>query len=143
MVLVEEVPEDVLLQEGEKDSDFETDSNASDASSIFSDDEDDFSPADETLYERLVALKDIVPPQTRSKAHARYVAAKSWTWWGLQGAGSIGWVVSTTALLIVLPLALATEDEHKIVQQEREMQAQTYGQQQVSRTSDSRIEWKC
>lgn len=135
MVLVEEVPEDILLQEGEKESDFETDSNASDASSIFSDDEEDLL-ADESLYDRLVALKDIVPPTTRNKAHARYVSAKTWTWWSLQSAGSVAWWVSTSALLIGLPLALAIDDEHKVVQQEREMQMQNYGQQQVRREDE-------
>jgi import receptor subunit TOM22 len=130
MVVVEEVPEEQQLREGERDSDFETDSNASDVSSVFSDD-DDFTPADESLYDRVVALKDIVPPQTRSAVHARFVAAKSWTWWSLQSAGSVAWWVSTSALLVGLPLALAIEDETRVVQQERELQLQSSGQQQV------------
>jgi hypothetical protein len=50
MVLVEEVPEDVQLRDDEHESDFETDSNVSEVSA-FSDD-DDFSPADETIYDR-------------------------------------------------------------------------------------------
>jgi len=129
MVLVEEVPEEVLLREGERDSDFETDSNASDVSSVFSDD-DDFI-ADESIYERIVALKDIVPPQTRTKVHARFSATKNSALWGVFSAGSVAWWVSTSALLVGLPLALAIEDEMKIVQQERELQMQSAGQQQV------------
>jgi len=134
MVLVEEVPEEVLLREGERDSDFETDSNASDVSSVFSDD-DDFI-ADETVYERIVALKDIVPPQTRTKLHARVSSTKNWALWGIFSAGSVAWWVSTSALLVGLPLALAIEDEMKIVQQERELQMQTAGQQQVRRARE-------
>ena len=132
MVLVEEVPEEVLLQEGENESDFETDSNVSDTSSIFSDNDDDFSPDKETLYDRLAALKDIVPPQTRTSLSATYHSASAWTWWGVAGAGTVAWWVSTSALLVGLPLALAIEDETRVVQQEREMQMQSAGQQQVS-----------
>jgi import receptor subunit TOM22 len=120
MVLVEEVPEDVLLS-GERDSDFETDSEASD---------DGFDP-NETIYERVVALKDIVPPTTRVQAAERLEQTKSWVYWSLQKAGSVAWIVSTSALLVGLPLALAIEDEARIAQQEKEMQMQTQGQQQV------------
>lgn len=137
MVLVEEVPEEVLLREGEHESDFETDSNASEADSIFSD--EDFSPVDETLYERIAALKDIVPPQTRSKVAFTYRQASSSTWWGFQSAGTLAWWVSTSALLVGLPLALAIEDETRVVQQEREMQMQSAGQQQVSRINEMKL----
>ena len=130
MVLVEEVPEDVLLKEGEQGSDWETDSATSEASSSLSDDED-FSPADEGLYDRLVALKDIIPPQTRSSLVATYQSTKEWAWWSVQSAGSVAWWVSTSALLVGLPLALAIEDETRVVQQERELQMQSAGQQQV------------
>ena len=136
MVLVEEVPEESFLNEGERESDFETDSNASDIS-----DDDDFSPEGETVYDRLVALKDIIPPQTRSTLALNYSAAKSWAAWGLQKSGSLAWIVSTSALL-GLPLALAIEDETRIVQQEKELQAQSQGQQQVSSSADSRADEK-
>jgi len=130
MVQVEEVPEEVLLKEGERESDFETDSNPSDRLSE-GDFEDDFSPEDETIYDRIVALKDIIPPQTRSTLNLNYALAKNWLYWGFQKSGTLAWVVSTSALLVGLPLALAIEDETRIVQQEKEMQAQSQGQQQV------------
>jgi import receptor subunit TOM22 len=129
MVLVEEVPEEILLREGEREEDFVSDSD-SDAGSIFSDLSDDFTP-DETIYERLVALRDIVPPHTRSNIHKKYETTKSWTWTIGQKAASLAWMLTTSALLVGLPLALAIEDEGRIVQQEREMQMQNAGQQQV------------
>lgn len=131
MVLVEEVPEDILLS-GERDSDFETDSNVSEIAS------DDGFDANETIYERVVALKDIVPPTTRVKAAERYEQTKDWVYWSLQKAGSVAWIVSTSALLVGLPLALAIEDEARITQQEKEMQMQSQGQQQVCVRSDPR-----
>lgn len=94
--------------------------------------EDEFNPSEETIYDRVVALKDIVPPQTRSALVVNYARTKSWLEWGLGQAGNIAWIVSTSALLVGLPLALAIEDETRITQQEREMQMQSQGQQQVS-----------
>jgi hypothetical protein len=41
------------------------------------------------------------------------------------------WIVTTSALLVGLPLALSLEDESKIVAQEKEQYAQQYGAQQV------------
>lgn len=132
VVVVEEVrdeaAEEVVLQEGENESDFETDSEVS---STISDD-DDFNLADESLYDRVAALKDIVPPQTRSSLYNKYKSTTGWAWWGIQSAGSLAWLVSTSALLVGLPLALAIEDEARVVAQEKEMQMQSAGQQQVS-----------
>ncbi|WVQ80218.1 hypothetical protein IAT38_002323 [Cryptococcus sp. DSM 104549] len=126
VVVVEEVRdeavEEVTLQEGEEESDFETDSEASD---------DDFNIADETLSERIAALKDIVPPVTRENLYRKYKTTAGWAWWSVQSAGTIAWWVSTSALLVGLPLALAIEDEGKVIAQEREMQMQSAGQQQL------------
>lgn len=139
MVLVEEVPEDILLQENEHESDFETDSEASSISPLDEkyaleelDDDDDFSPADETLYDRFVALKDMIPPQTRLAIESSLESTRSWSAWGLSSTLKVGWWFSTSALLVAMPLLLAVEDEAKIMSQEREMQMQAQGQQQVS-----------
>lgn len=127
MVQVEEVRDEALFA-GERESDFETDSNISDEDY---DSEDEFVPDEETIYDRVVALKDIVPPQTRSALVANYAKSRQWIEWGVGQAGNIAWIVSVSALLVGLPLALAIEDETRITQQEREMQMQSQGQQQV------------
>ena len=46
--------------------------------------------------------------------------------------GNIVWVLTTSALLIALPLGLALEDEAKLVAQEKEMFEQQQGTQGVS-----------
>lgn len=137
MVQVEEVAEHQQQQQTrapaeDRDSDYETDSNVSDAVSEVSDDDDYFDPNAESIYDRVVALKDIVSPHTRSQWAQTLETAQTWALKGWFGAGSVAWVVSTSALLVGLPLALAIEDETRIVQQEREMQMQSQGQQQVS-----------
>jgi import receptor subunit TOM22 len=140
MVQVEEVADTQAraqtAQTEEWQTDAETESNASDISDI-SDDDDFFDPNSESIYDRVVALKDIVSPKTRSSLSRTLESAQAWASWGWFSAGSVAWVVSTSALLVGLPLALAIEDETRIVQQEREMQMQSQGQQQVSYGLDS------
>ena len=82
----------------------------------------------------------MVPPQTRSQVHSTYAKTKGWAWWSVQGAGTVAWWITTSALLVALPLTLALEDEARVVQQEREMQMQTAGQQQVSHGHELRAD---
>jgi len=86
---------------------------------------------DETLYDRLTALVDIVPPTTRHTISTRVSKATSLIKRGGKIVGNIVWVVTTSALLVGLPLALSLEDEAKIVAQEQEMMAQQQGAQQM------------
>jgi import receptor subunit TOM22 len=86
---------------------------------------------DESLYERLTALRDIVPPSTRHSIASTVSSTASFFKKGGKILGNIVWIVTTSALLVGLPLALSLEDEAKIVAQEKEMLAQQQGAQQV------------
>jgi len=88
-------------------------------------------PESESLYERIVALVDIVPPQTRHTISSRLSKTTSLLTQGGKVVGNLVWIVTTSALLVGLPLALILEDEAKIVQEERNMQAQQQGQQML------------
>ncbi|KAJ3475189.1 hypothetical protein NLI96_g11999 [Meripilus lineatus] len=87
--------------------------------------------AEESLYQRLTALIDIVPPTTRQKISSRVSKSASVLKTTSKVLGNLIWVVTTSALLVGLPLALSLEDEAKIVAQEKEMLAQQQGAQQV------------
>ena len=87
---------------------------------------------DESLFDRIVALVDIVPPTTRHSISSRISKTASFAKRGSKIIGNIVWVVTTSALLVALPLALSLEDEAKIVAQEKEMMEQQQGAQQVS-----------
>jgi import receptor subunit TOM22 len=89
------------------------------------------SPADESLLDRIAALKDIVPPSTRHSLAVKVSKTASFFKRTTKFAGNAIWVVTTSALLIGLPLALILEDEAKVVAQENEMLAQQQGAQQV------------
>ncbi|KIJ64482.1 hypothetical protein HYDPIDRAFT_111807 [Hydnomerulius pinastri MD-312] len=87
--------------------------------------------ADETFYDRLSALVDIVPPTTRHNISTKISKTTSFVKKTGKVVGNIVWIVTTSALLVGLPLALSLEDEAKIVAQEREMLAQQQGAQQM------------
>lgn len=81
----------------DRDEDY---SDISDNESIISDDSDNY--ADETLAERIIALKEIVPPQYRpyfSSFATKSVGAVEWTL-------KAGWIVTTSALFFASPLAI-------------------------------------
>lgn len=130
-VTVEEViDEDQQFTNGaaeDRDSDYEDESDDDNVSVSSAGTVDD-----ETLYERIVALRDIVSPTTRRSISGYVSSGKSWATWATRSAGTVAWIVTTSALLVGLPLALAMEDEVRIVQQEKELQMQQSGQQQVS-----------
>lgn len=101
----------------------------SDASSIAS-----VTP-DETLAERLLALRDIIPASTRRSISSKYSTASSWMKSGLVMGGKTLWVVSTSALLLGVPWALAYSEEQMIVEQERAEMMNQRAANEVSRSS--------
>ncbi|CAA7261363.1 unnamed protein product [Cyclocybe aegerita] len=86
---------------------------------------------EESFLDRLAALKDIVPPTTRHSISTRVSKTASFLKRSSKFIGNIVWVVTTSALLVGLPLALTLEDEAKIVAQEKEMLEQQQGAQQM------------
>ncbi|KAK7469119.1 mitochondrial import receptor subunit Tom22 [Stygiomarasmius scandens] len=87
--------------------------------------------AEESLFDRLSALVDIVPPTTRHSIVSKFSSTASFLKSSGKLVGNIVWVVTTSALLVGLPLAVSLEDEAKMVQQEKEMQEQQAGAQQM------------
>jgi import receptor subunit TOM22 len=95
-------------------------------SEISTDDEDNV-PEEETLADRLLALRDIIPPTTRSYIANKVDATTSWVKSGLVFSGKTLWVVSTSALLLGVPWALAFAEEQQMVEMEKEMRAREMG----------------
>lgn len=121
MVKLEEVSEDY------KDDDFVDDSSSSiedDASSIASDVSDLSDIDHETVYDRIVALREIIPFKQRRQIANAYNTLSSFGKTGIKWAGSGAWVLTTTAVLLGLPLALAVEQEAMIEEQIRAQESQ-------------------
>jgi import receptor subunit TOM22 len=95
-------------------------------SEISTDDEDNV-PDEETLAERLLALRDIIPPTTRSFISSQVETTAGWIKSGLLFGGKTLWVVSTSALLLGVPWALAFAEEQQMVEMEKEMKMRDMG----------------
>lgn len=97
-----------------------TDSFRSPDSEISSDDEHLASPQDETLLDRLSALRDIIPPKARARisgATSSLVSATSTT---VTYGGKSLWVLATSILLLGIPYALALGEEQQYIEEERQ-----------------------
>lgn len=84
------------------------------------DDEDDFDP-NETVLERIAALKEMFTPAQRqyviSAASSAAAGAKATT--GMFGSGL--WYLATTGLLLGVPLAIAIFGETQLMELEKEL----------------------
>ncbi|KAJ5491090.1 Mitochondrial import receptor subunit tom22 [Penicillium diatomitis] len=89
-------------------------------SEISNDEEEDFEVEDESLYDRIVALKDIIPPGARRTVSNSVSSITSLTKSSLSFSGKALWVISTSAFLIGVPWALAYAEEEQYIQMERE-----------------------
>ncbi|KAF2432710.1 mitochondrial import translocase, subunit Tom22 [Tothia fuscella] len=125
MVKLEEVPDEELVVNqdgpvgGDDDWDTSSESDQSETSSLASDD-----LTHESLYERLTALQDILPPSQRKLLTRAVDTSSAWLKTGLTLSGKALWVVSTSALLLGVPWALAYAEEQQMVEMEREMKMQ-------------------
>jgi hypothetical protein len=99
-------------------------------SEISTDDEDDV-PVEETLTDRILALKDIIPPTTRSYIASKVESGTGWVKSGLLFGGKTLWIVSTSALLLGVPWALAFVEEQQVVEMENEMKMREQGTKDV------------
>ncbi|KAM3422708.1 hypothetical protein BST61_g193 [Cercospora zeina] len=123
MVKLEEVPDEELYasQQGPKDDEDEWDTD--DAESEVSDVDDD-DAYDESLLDRVYALKDIVPPTYRKSINNVIETSYSWASSAARFSGKSLWVISTSALLLGVPWALAFSEEQQVEEMEREMRMQ-------------------
>lgn len=103
------------------EADFESESEASDDEDDF---EDDFDINNETLCERISALKDIIPAPCRSKITCAASSTYNTLTSGLLKVGSITWVLTTGALLLGVPLSLSILAEQQLMELEKEFKLQ-------------------
>src|SRR6266576_329010 len=115
----------------EKDQDSSPYASPSSSASASSASIDSIDDLDESFFDRITALKDIVPPTTRHSIASNFTNTASWIKRSGKLVGNVVWILTTSALLVALPLALSLEDEAKLVAQEKEVMEQQQGAQQV------------
>ncbi|KAI9846371.1 MAG: mitochondrial import receptor protein [Thelocarpon superellum] len=79
---------------------------------------------DETLLDRLVALRDVIPPTQRAYLSSSLSTGYRWVTTGLTFGGKTLWVVSTGAMMVGIPWALAFSEEAQMMEMEKEMKMQ-------------------
>ncbi|OAQ66730.1 mitochondrial import receptor subunit tom-22 [Pochonia chlamydosporia 170] len=80
----------------------------------------DYDPMNETLAERLYALRDIVPPTTRGWISSRVNSISSKAWSVLSFSGKGAWVITTSALFFGVPFALSFAEDQQLTAMEQE-----------------------
>ncbi|CAI4051597.1 hypothetical protein SUVZ_14G1920 [Saccharomyces uvarum] len=100
--------DDVVDDEDESDSDFE----------------DEFDE-NETLFDRIVALKDIVPPGKRQTISSFFSFTSSLVKNAFSRSGNLAWTLTTTALLLGVPLSLSILAEQQLIEMEKTFDLQS------------------
>lgn len=103
-----------------------------------SDVEDDFDVENETLYERLVALKDIVPPEQRIQVSKAISAVQSYASKGISFSGSWLWTLTSTGLLLGFPWFIALFSEMQLQELEKGMSLQQQSQDVIGQGAEEK-----
>lgn len=97
----------------------DTDSSESDSDNEEYDDQEDI--LNETIADRIIALKQIVPPSYRGQIEN---VSNSITALAKRSGSFVGnslWILTTSSLLLGVPLALSIISEQQLIEMEREM----------------------
>lgn len=120
LTVVEDVEDAHFAQQRtyqDQEDEYASDSNGS----SLSDDDDGEIEIEESLYDRVVALKDIIPPRQRAVLSAGLASAYGVVKSGLSMGGTTLWVLVTGAFVVGVPFAVAVGDEQQLVEMERDM----------------------
>ncbi|KAK8022591.1 import receptor subunit tom-22 [Apiospora rasikravindrae] len=116
---------DEHFQEGQPGPE-EDEDDFTDTDSEISNDSD-YDPIDESFAERLYALRDIVPPHTRSSIANTVTATTDAVKSVLSFSGKTMWVLASSALVLGVPWALAWAEEQQVMEMEKEMKMREMG----------------
>ncbi|PHH74433.1 hypothetical protein CDD80_3084 [Ophiocordyceps camponoti-rufipedis] len=89
--------------------------------------ESDYEPTGESFAERLLALRDVIPPTTRGwvSNHVTSFSTKAWSILSFSGKGA--WVITTSALFFGVPFALSFAEDQQIMAMDQEMSMRQTG----------------
>lgn len=85
--------------------------------------EDDYDE-NETFVERLVALKDIIPPKNRQSIAKLFNATTVFMRKAFSKTGTLTWAITTSALLLGVPLSLSILGEQQLIEMEKNFDLQ-------------------
>ena len=110
MAYLEEVEnkDNVLISDEEEEEEYTS-----------SDEESDIDD-DEEFLSRIIALKDIVPPETRARISNTASSLFSKSFSLLKTIGNSAWVLVTAASILAIPVVLEIEREQSAIHQENQ-----------------------
>lgn len=85
---------------------------------------DDEYDENETFIERIVALKDIIPPKNRQTISKFFNTTTAFMRKALSKTGSLTWAITTSALLLGVPLSLSILAEQQLIEMEKSFDLQ-------------------
>ncbi|CCH60547.1 hypothetical protein TBLA_0D00370 [Henningerozyma blattae CBS 6284] len=88
------------------------------------DDDDSTFDQDETIWERIEALKDMVPPKQRHQISGGLSTIGSTIRGVFNKSFSLTWIITTSALLLGVPLSLSILAEQQLIEMERSFDLQ-------------------
>jgi import receptor subunit TOM22 len=124
MVEFEEIKDEHYDANDDGFEDEDSDAEYSDVSSEGDANEDDDSLQNETILDRIVALKDIVPARQRNAITRLFSKSYSYGSMATHIGGKAVYILITSVLMVGIPYALAVDEERMISEQERQMQLQ-------------------
>ncbi|KAJ1503118.1 mitochondrial import receptor protein [Coelomomyces lativittatus] len=116
-------------EEEDDDDDDDDDEDDDDDDELLNLEEDEV--LEEGLLDRLVALKDMVPPETRYTLSQFFSKSFNMGQSVAQFIGKLGWVLSTTGLVMVVPLLFELDKETQILLCEKEQKLREQTAQQM------------
>ncbi|KAK5200033.1 mitochondrial import receptor subunit Tom22 [Exophiala xenobiotica] len=139
MVKLEELEDEHFMNKPETTSGeallVDDDEDYTDTDSEISDDGSE-PELDESLLDRLSALRDIVPPKARAKISSVTSSLYSATSTTVNYSGKGLWVLATSILLLGIPYALALGDEQQFIEEEKQRQMMAEGAQGMIQPAD-------
>eukprot|EP01137_Pigoraptor_chileana_P032351 Opistho-2@21590 len=127
-----ETSKDLVISDiAEDDDEFEDDDGEEDIEGEDDGDDDEDLYADESIFERIAALKEIVPEAHRDRISVVASVVAGATKGLLRFGGKTAWVVTTSVLLLVLPLGMEVEKEQQLIAWENEQKAAVQQQRQM------------
>lgn len=122
MVEFEEIKDEHYEGNDDGFEDEDSDAEYSDVSSEGDANDDDLQ--NETILDRIVALKDIVPARQRDALSRLFSKSYSYGSLATHIGGKAVYILITSVLMVGIPYALAVDEERMISEQERQMQLQ-------------------
>lgn len=122
MVKIHEVEDEHFAEAkpGANFTDNPDDDDYTDTDSEISDEEEADEDLEESLFDRIVALKDMIPLKQRTYFSNGVSRTYEWIGKGLSFGGQSLWIVTTSVMVLGVPYAVALQGDQQMAEMEKE-----------------------